>query len=474
MTDTRYGLGRLHVEDARDANYPFSMHLRTINLENLPSYKYWTAGALKLNQLYTPSCVGQTGANWLQATPIRTKISPNLGFELYAECKKIDGIPDIEGTWDRVLMQVLVKRNVVERYLWAQSPKELSDWVLSTGSVMVGTNWYECVVPGTKVLTKELKWVNVENLDVGTSIVGFDDSPSRSSRYRQSTIISSTRIVRPSFEIITDKGSIAVSSSHRFIKTNTRNENGEWTSKVGRKWIHASDIREGDGLCFLTKPWITDDSREAGYLAGFYDGEGSLSPNTTLTGKRGSSLLTASQLPGITADHVFRLLKNRGFDFNIKINKATGVLQWYLIGEHAKLKFLGSIRPIRLLDQSEKAWENHAIQSEAATVMEVRDIGAQEVVAVGTSTGTLITDGFLSHNSMYEPDSKGLIPNLSGEITGGHEYLVRGYNSKTKLYTCINSWGPEWGLKGEFKLRKQDLDRLIFEEQGDACTAIQK
>jgi hypothetical protein len=78
------------------------------------------------------------------ALPIMDRVSDQTGLDLYAECKKVDGLaPGTEGTHDRALAKVLVAQGRIERYLWAQTPAELRAWVLTTGPVMVGTNWYE-------------------------------------------------------------------------------------------------------------------------------------------------------------------------------------------------------------------------------------------------------------------------------------------------------------------------------------------
>lgn len=135
-------LGRVHVEDPRDTAYPMTLHLATVAPPVYTS-RYWYPGTLVLDQDGVGACVGFTGANWMQNSPTRTKVVNQSGFDLYNECKKIDGIPDIEGTYDRALMKVLEAQGRIVRYLWAQSGDELKQWILTTGPVLVGTNWYE-------------------------------------------------------------------------------------------------------------------------------------------------------------------------------------------------------------------------------------------------------------------------------------------------------------------------------------------
>lgn len=79
----------------------------------------------------------------MQNRPIKTPVSNLTGLNLYAECKKIDGLPpNVEGTYARCLLEVLRAQKRVARYLWATSPDDIKMWVLSTGPVLVGTPWY--------------------------------------------------------------------------------------------------------------------------------------------------------------------------------------------------------------------------------------------------------------------------------------------------------------------------------------------
>lgn len=137
-----FPLGRVQgPEDSRDRDFPMSLLLTSVL--RVPPSRYWYPGMSPLNQGSLGACVGFTGANWLQNSPIRTRVSNETGFELYRACKQIDGIPNVEGTYARVLLKILQDRNKVGRYLWAQQPSDVKDWILSTGPVLVGTPWLE-------------------------------------------------------------------------------------------------------------------------------------------------------------------------------------------------------------------------------------------------------------------------------------------------------------------------------------------
>jgi hypothetical protein len=67
-----------------------------------------------------------------------------------------------------------------------------------------------------------------------------------------------------------------------------------------------------------------------------------------------------------------------------------------------------------------------------------------------------------------KPDAKGLVK-VGGAVRGGHAFELLGVDAEKKLVWAINSWGPDWGLKGRFAFSWKDLDRLLH-EQGEAST----
>lgn len=137
-------LGRvLPPIDRRDADYPMAMRLqRAVRTDLTRPSRSWVPGRIVLDQGADGACVGFTGANWLQCSPTRTPVSNATGFNLYRECKAIDGIPDVEGTYGRALMKVLQGQGRIGSYLWAEKPLDLQQWLLSTGPVMAGIPWY--------------------------------------------------------------------------------------------------------------------------------------------------------------------------------------------------------------------------------------------------------------------------------------------------------------------------------------------
>jgi len=75
-------------------------------------------------------------------------------------------------------------------------------------------------------------------------------------------------------------------------------------------------------------------------------------------------------------------------------------------------------------------------------------------------------------SGMFRPDARGFIA-PTGNIVGGHAYLVIGYNRVSGVFRVLNSWGPSWGQRGRAWILGEHLDILIRDD-GEAATAIEQ
>lgn len=84
--------------------------------------------------------------------------------------------------------------------------------------------------------------------------------------------------------------------------------------------------------------------------------------------------------------------------------------------------------------------------------------------------GPVIT-GVNWYEGMFEPTEQGFV-HPTGEVAGGHEFLVRGYVAAKRPYIlCMNSWGTGWGLGGKFKMFVDEWERLLSED-GDVTVLV--
>lgn len=263
-----------------------------------------------------------------------------------------------------------------------------------------GHKLIECLHPTTRILTEDYRWIPIGNLLPGDIVWGFDEEPiqkegaGRSGRYlRRSEVLSVSLLTKPSIKITTNFGEVICSGDHFWL-----------SRQLGKaRWTEANKLKVGDSISYFVRPWEYDSSREAGYLAGFLDGEGYLT-NAHRVG--------FGQNPGPTLDGVLDLLTKKGWthcDSTGTAEKWSEINGGKVLSKCRKidlageqfiwLRFLGSIRPPRLLskvDLEGKAYWGK--RSKSAIILAIEEVGDQEVVAMETTTHTFIAEGMLSHN----------------------------------------------------------------------------
>ncbi len=247
-----------------------------------------------------------------------------------------------------------------------------------------------CLAPQTNVLCSDFRWRPVGELRLGDGLVAFDEYPSSGGRRRlqPATVTSTSRIIQPCYRIRFEDGrSVVASDRHRWL--GMKHAKGEL-----KGWWETRDLRRGSRIRDLGQPWQSDESRDAGYLAGVYDGEGSFIG--------GGFRIAFSQRPGAVMDFVRVLLRQRGFNISAERSPASGVHTFEIRGLYDCLRFLGQIGPRRLVNGASRWLYRMASKSGSngyATIADIEPIGNQEVVAIGTSTKTLFAEGLFSHNS---------------------------------------------------------------------------
>ncbi len=137
-------LGRTYIPDERDKNYLIENRL-TLNRTLLTS-RYWNPDGWWGNQGNTPQCVGYAWAHWIEDGPIEHGgkapiIHPTL---IYKEAQKVDEWvgEKYNGTSVRGGAKYLKATNKISSYLWTYDVNVLVSTLLTTGPVVVGTNWY--------------------------------------------------------------------------------------------------------------------------------------------------------------------------------------------------------------------------------------------------------------------------------------------------------------------------------------------
>ena len=370
---------------------------------------------------------------------------------------------------------------------------EMAHMVLGTGSVKSGEEIYTawqpsldqfakdgltfvpsspfCLAPDTRVLTEDLRWVPVETVAVGDHLIGFDEhvapGKGQSRKWRRATVTEASIIHAPRYAITLESGKrVICTGEHLWL-------NKRWSQPVGRGrnrgngpqlhkfvWRKTTELQPGDEIKALgVDPWEEDTSRDGGYLAGFFDGEGHYSG----TGRQ--SILGVGQNEGPTLDRVRRLLKDR--EFTVVESSSTDARR---TAEHFKLRInggfpeimrlLGTVRPERLVSKLAPRLYGSRTYSRGGRAVErvvsVEQVEAGPVVALGTSTNTLMAEGMFSHNTkigifyrLYQEGSVWM-PNYQGEMVqhtersldvDAQEEIERLTSDPEMLILQLPSWG---------------------------------
>lgn len=272
---------------------------------------------------------------------------------------------------------------------------------------------FYCPTPDQRVLTDDLRWVAAGDLKVGDGLLAFDEEPSRVGgfgknrrRLKPANVTIAQAEKRRTIRLVMSDGSDVVSSDeHPWLVATKVSGNQKWLTAGAI----ADDLRIGRKrhMHKFFEPWAARSGREAGWLAGIYDGEGYLS----IKNRRGTQLGVA-QKPGVVLSEIERLLKNFGYS-NYRYaqtgNAGSGVISLQSQGGFATIAhLLGSLQPIRLVSKfvnSLRSGEfDKQLQSDGVPleIVAAYDEGEQWVAGLETSSHTYFCEGFGAHNCVAE------------------------------------------------------------------------
>ncbi len=269
---------------------------------------------------------------------------------------------------------------------------------------LAGIEWSAqfCVSADVRVLTTDLRWIPAGEVRVGDHLAGFDENipVSGRRRWRRSVVERAEVITRPCYSVVFEDGSQACATAdHLWLACGP---SGSGYAKADWYRTDALVSRQGGARAVVmpTEVWSEDTSWEAGYLAAAFDGEGHF-----IHGVRGDGAghgggkyvgIVFSQRDNEMYAEVVRCLKVLGFTFR---EETRADVRQVIIGRrHEVLRFLGSVRPRRLLAQFEFEWLGQLNAMDRVRVKEVRYVGERPVAVLTTSTGTYIAEGLAVHN----------------------------------------------------------------------------
>jgi hypothetical protein len=157
------------------------------------------------------------------------------------------------------------------------------------------------------------------------------------------------------------------------------------------------------------EPWEADRSWEAGWLAGFLDGEGSVASNQAARRVTQTVRLAGYQRPGATADRMITAMASRAPTKVFTVQRPESARWSSMVMARVDqltgiMRLLGTVRPPRLLEKAGTFWEGCALSSKRrratkALVLGIVNAGRGQIARLSTTTGTYIANGFAVHNT---------------------------------------------------------------------------
>ena len=267
-----------------------------------------------------------------------------------------------------------------------------------------------CPTPDQRVLTANLEWKPSGDLVLGEELFAFDEEPTEPGscgvnrrRFRPAIVTHLEPVKRKIIRLeMSDGSTVRSSEEHPWLIATKASRNQRW--QTAREIASALQKERPRALHKALEPWGFDASREGGWLAGMFDGEGYIS----FTNRKGT-MCGVSQNPGPVLDRLVDALKREGVDFSVLSTGAASTLTCQIKGGwRGVLTLLGRIQPGRLVGKVRGGLRdgtfNKQYQSPDAPrqVLRYYEEGEEWVTGIETSTHTYICEGYGAHNSVAQ------------------------------------------------------------------------
>lgn len=303
---------------------------------------------------------------------------------------------------------------------------------------------FKCLAPQTRVLTADLRWVEIASVKKGDHLIGVDEhAPSGRGRQRamRTSIVEAVwRVNEPAFKLTLDNGiELIATGEHRFL---FRQRGGDYC-----QWRFVNQVKPGDYIRHICDPW-SESGIEDGWFGGLLDGEGCLKAGSTRSGVE----ISLFQVPGPVLDRARNYLRDRDYAFYEGIDQRNPgnasklgnqpVHRLCLSRTADILRLMGQTRPTRW--QELRFWEDKCLPGKRIgnawrKIVSVEPLKTQEMVDIQTSSRTFIAEGIVSHNcrqpgiSTY---SSGIIWNRTSLFSGVYSFIIA--QDKTTVGNVFN------------------------------------
>jgi len=269
------------------------------------------------------------------------------------------------------------------------------------------------------ILMADLSMRPIGTVVPGDKIVGFRIGDNRRrARYQEATVLDVHKSLQPCVKVTFDSGrTIRCTANHRW-----------WTGRndaahppYAPAWI-GGELRR---VCPPAIPQLApDEVRAAGWLAGFFDGEGTVSLNLRREHNSASALISFTQSAGKNLPLCEKLEANLsllGLDYGMRHRqRAKGhapVRSYWLkagpTGRSSMLslyqRFLHQVQPTKWRDRIIESAINSRMFTGRERVISIEPDATEEVYGLTTTTGNYVVWGLASSNSQYQqtPETRG-------------------------------------------------------------------
>lgn len=287
----------------------------------------------------------------------------------------------------------------------------------ATGKEFGGTSThYNCLTPETRVLHDDLSWRRIGDV-VEENVLASTQEYAPKRNLIEATVMSVKRQMSECLRVtMSDERVVTCTLDHRWLALRWPDSGKAW------EWMPAEELTAGMALCAPFRPWRKREDRDAGYLEGIFDGEGTWT---------GANEISFSQKRGAVLDRALRVLDESGIPYRTHHRDETGVTVISLSGLQATLQALGQFRPGRLM--RERRWLGRMLHSRTYSnrlyVADVERIGRREVVALATSTRTFFAEGIVSHNC----DADSIVQSVHEHDVAWHAGPANGWSIGVEL-----------------------------------------
>lgn len=303
-----------------------------------------------------------------------------------------------------------------------------------------------CLDKSVKVLRSDLNWVEAGSIKENDELIGFDEEvgpkmegDNNFRQWRNATVEKAKVIKQPCYRIHFADGTQVISSKdHKWLTYGEHQMRWKRTDE-----LITSAHREGrpTKVVKVLDVWEEDKSYDAGFLSAAFDGEGYLTQNEHSHCNGHGLRLGFSQNENLMAERFRQALMKTGF--NCTETEGNNAIRIFNIkgGRPEIMRFLGQIRPPRLLDKFNPEYLGNMQRKNAVSVESLEYLGEQEVIALKTSTKTFVAEGFASHNSEQRPSCEYFLGIIRG-IDRAHKIINQSISDPTQRLPGMKLFVP--------------------------------